>query len=218
MNLSGQGTNGSTVPVAADGALLLVRDGEAVVSGDGFKPNSTVKLYMMSKPTLIGTTTANGKGTFRGSALIPTGKAVGDHVIQAVGISASGKQYNLSLAVRVVKKDTAVAPSAVRALDVEMNTASRRATVSWSRPGSTGGAPVTGYEVSYRTTGMASWYTLATPSTRSYTMSGLVSGCRYDVRVAAVNTAGTGPWSRESIMVAIPGRLMPFGDLTCRIH
>lgn len=65
--------------------------------------------------------------------------------------------------------------------------------VTWARPTSR----VTDYSIQYRVTGAGSWTTVAHTATPdcNITISGLSEGTSYEVRVAAVNEAGTSPWS-----------------------
>ena len=61
---------------------------------------------------------------------------------------------------------------------------------------SPGSSPVTGGVLSYRTTGVGNWQTktLTTRGT-TWTLSGLTKDTSYEVRYAAKNSVGTGPWS-----------------------
>ena len=65
-----------------------------------------------------------------------------------------------------------------------------RITLAWSPPTSTGTSAVTGYVATI--SGSATPVTLPA-SARSHTFTGLAPGTAYDVSVAAVNGAGTGP-------------------------
>lgn len=71
--------------------------------------------------------------------------------------------------------------------------------LSWSAPGSTNGAALTGYKIQYSTDG-SSWsnVTADTGSTATtYTISSLTLNTRYWVRVAAINVAGAGSYGNE---------------------
>jgi subtilisin family serine protease len=81
---------------------------------------------------------------------------------------------------------------------------STRVTLSWSSPSSTGGAAITSYRVQRSRDGVT-WTTLtssASASTRTYTATGLANGTTYRFRIAAINAAGTGPYS--TIVTARP--------------
>lgn len=65
-------------------------------------------------------------------------------------------------------------------------------------------ADVSDYIVQYKTSAGSSWTTFAdgTSTTASATVTGLTNGTSYDFRVAAVNSAGTSPYS--AIVTATP--------------
>jgi hypothetical protein len=65
---------------------------------------------------------------------------------------------------------------------------------SWTVPASTGGAAITDYVVEYRVSPAGVWTTLVdgVSTATSATIAGLTNGVAYDVRISAVNAAGTG--------------------------
>ena len=66
--------------------------------------------------------------------------------------------------------------------------------LDWTAP--SGGVPVTGYRIEWSETGTSRWTRLPTSSrATSYTHTGLSPGTTRHYRVAAINTAGLGPWS-----------------------
>jgi len=70
--------------------------------------------------------------------------------------------------------------------------------LSWSAPGLTGGATVTGYRIEQRITGGDMW-SVVIDNTGSgfttYNVLGLTGGTTYDFQVSAINAAGMGPMS-----------------------
>ena len=91
----------------------------------------------------------------------------------------------------------ATAPSAP--VSVVASAGNTSATVSWSMPASTGGSPITGYNV-YRGTsaGAESSTPVASNITgTSFTDTGLTNGTTYYYKVAAVNSIGTSALSAE---------------------
>ena len=75
------------------------------------------------------------------------------------------------------------------------------ATVTWTPPSSNGGLPITGYVVTpYAGTTPGTAQTFQSTAT-TQTVTGLTNGTGYGFRVAAVNSAGTGPESAPSLTV-----------------
>ena len=80
--------------------------------------------------------------------------------------------------------------------------------LSWTRPYSSGGAPVTDYVIQQSTDGLL-WDEVddGVSTAIAYTVTGLTNGVRYRFRVAAVNTSGPGNWSpvRAATPRTVPG-------------
>lgn len=83
----------------------------------------------------------------------------------------------------------------------------RSLTVSWGPPETDGGSPVIGYVVAYRVSGSAAWSQSSTAA-KSLVVAGLVNGTTYEVRVAAVNARGAGPFTPavRATAATVPGR------------
>ena len=82
-----------------------------------------------------------------------------------------------------------------------------RIELEWTTP--TDGGPVTGYWVEWSSTGTGRWTRRVMNSrATSYNDTGLSAGTTRHYRVAAINTAGEGPWSRvvqATTEVTVPG-------------
>ncbi|MYC97948.1 MAG: hypothetical protein F4X13_01635 [Gammaproteobacteria bacterium] len=82
-----------------------------------------------------------------------------------------------------------------------------RIELDWTAP--TGGGPVTGYWIEWSSTGTGGWTRRVRNSrVTSYTDTGLSAGTTRHYRVAAINTASEGPWSRvvqATTEVSVPG-------------
>ncbi|XP_033628855.1 titin-like, partial [Asterias rubens] len=77
---------------------------------------------------------------------------------------------------------------------------SKQITISWSPPESDGGSPVTGYIIEKKETSSTRWTKAVRDSVSDTTLTvkDLIEGKEYEFRVAAVNKAGTGPFSEPS--------------------
>ncbi len=70
----------------------LVPAGDFVISGDGFKPGSQIKVYVCSAPILLETSVADSSGSFQAAGTVPTDLAAGLHQIVAYGVDTDGSQ------------------------------------------------------------------------------------------------------------------------------
>lgn len=115
MNLTGLGRDGKPLNLTPDGALILNEDRQVDTSGAGFQAASEVDLYI-DPPTVattssrsaraaeaiyVGTLVTDGKGSFAGRPTLPEGVSAGRHILQAVGLTKSGKPRAMSLGVLV---------------------------------------------------------------------------------------------------------------------
>ena len=77
---------------------------------------------------------------------------------------------------------------------------STQITISWSPPESDGGSPITGYTIEKKETSSTRWAKANrdTVSETTFTIKDLIEGKKYEFRVAAINKAGTGPFSEPS--------------------
>ena len=73
--------------------------------------------------------------------------------------------------------------------------------LSWTAPSSDNGSTVTGYDVQHSTDG-TNWTDDGISTGLTSTFTGLTNGTEYSFRVAAINDAGTGPWS--NVVTATP--------------
>ena len=101
LTASTEGQNGQTLPLAADGSLLVPQDGAIPMSGSGFASGSEVGLFLFSDPINLGTVTANTTGTATATAQIPGTVPAGSHTLQIAGTNSAGKTIALSMGITV---------------------------------------------------------------------------------------------------------------------
>lgn len=105
------GTSGFYMAVATetgsasyDNSSIVLKSGaETTITGAGFKPGSTVEVWLFSAPTLLGTTIVLQDGTFSLPVTVPGNLPAGSHTLQAEGLTAAGVLRALSAGVTVSK-------------------------------------------------------------------------------------------------------------------
>jgi len=110
---------------------------------------------------------------------------------------------------------TPVTPAALptAALNVVATAGDSQAILTWAAPTSTGGASIVDYAVQKSSDGGTTWadVTDGVSTANTATVTGLVNGTAYVFHVAALNGAGTGPYSVAS--AAITPRVLPSAPL-----
>ncbi|MBU2668769.1 fibronectin type III domain-containing protein [Actinoplanes bogorensis] len=104
----------TTVPVSAPQTLttdkgrlsLALPSQQITVIGTGFAPNSTTQVVLYSTPTVLGTTTTDGTGSFALPVTVPASLAAGDHTFLAQGVDTDGSARQMSLPVTVPPTST----------------------------------------------------------------------------------------------------------------
>ena len=86
--------------------------------------------------------------------------------------------------------------------DVTAASGDRSLEVAWDPPADTGGSEIERYVVQWKAGGDYSTARQRPATSAPATLSGLVNGTEYTVRVAAVNDSGTGAWSTEAVRTA----------------
>lgn len=95
--------------------------------------------------------------------------------------------------------DTPAPPSMPRITDTTKHSIS----MTWTRPMYDGGSDVTGYVVEILEEGSEQWYRATTKAlkTNQYVAAGLAANKKYQFRVAAINSNGTGEFSEPSVEI-----------------
>ena len=151
MDLQGLNGQGEPLNLGADGVLILNTDRQVAASGTGFKPDFEIDLYMnppvestpaslrsarSSAAVYVGTVVTDAAGDFSGVAQLPPDIDVGDHVVQAVGLTKTGSTRAVSLGVRVEPEFSAVLAKGTRTADGRYDRIRTSGTTTGLAPGS----------------------------------------------------------------------------------
>jgi hypothetical protein len=102
------GTVGSVYPVSDCMAMTSTNfiglGGSLIVSGEGFRPLSTVSVQLHSTPVSLGSLTSDTSGSVDGSVKIPDSVAVGTHELELTGLNADGMPRLLTATVQIGSK------------------------------------------------------------------------------------------------------------------
>lgn len=213
MTLQGENGQGRPLPLR-DGVLVLEQDRTLRTAGTGFFPNTDVELYLdppamgdgsmlraNAGSTYLGSVPADSLGDFDGTVQIDPSVGVGDHVVQAIGVTQDNVERAMSLGVRV-EEAVATRPGPVRDLTVVSKTKST-VKLSWKTPLDDGGSPITKYKVRHRLMGEERYKGKLQVTGLAATVKSLTPGKTYYIRVKAVNAVGTGP-SDRFVKVRLP--------------
>jgi outer membrane protein OmpA-like peptidoglycan-associated protein len=101
LSLTPVGTDGRPQPLGSDGGLVLAPSGSLPLAASGYSANSSVFVYLMSTPVLLGVLQVDANGTMSGELELPSNLAPGSHTLQINGYSAAGLLRSVSLGVTV---------------------------------------------------------------------------------------------------------------------
>jgi len=94
--------------------------GNVLATGEGFKPNSAVKIYLHSQPVLLATVTADENGAFSISVRIPASAPTGSHTIEALGVDSYGNSLSMRQGLVLVAAETSMPDTAMQPVDAGM--------------------------------------------------------------------------------------------------
>jgi hypothetical protein len=120
ISLAGTDAAGQPTRVGANGRLLVDESGNVQVAGAGFKPGSQVDLWVMSDPVYLGAVTVNAQGSFSANLPLPTGIPVGDHTLQANGVTIDDVARSLNIGIEVVEPAILPATGSTGALTMSL--------------------------------------------------------------------------------------------------
>lgn len=168
---------------------------------------------------------STGYGAWSGSVSATTRSATFNQLVPGATYRLSVRAVNSAGAgttatVSVTMTSTTARASAPRGVGAQPSATGGTATLTWSPPAASGGAPVTGYRVARNgvdSTGTGSWSTTVAASVRQHVFGSLVPGQTYTLTVQAVTSLGTGTSASVTVLVpggSVSGEAMPVGDLT----
>lgn len=83
----------------ASGSLVLRAGSTSTASGIGFRPGGTVEVWVHSTPTLLGTATVGGDGTFSAEFTFPSDIPAGAHTVEVRGPDVNGDPRAIAVGV-----------------------------------------------------------------------------------------------------------------------
>jgi hypothetical protein len=89
------------LPLRQDGVLQTWPGQSLSVEGEGYLRRSTVDIYVMSTPILVGSATTDATGAFGTSITIPDSMRLGTHTIQVIGTNPGNELSRASLGLLV---------------------------------------------------------------------------------------------------------------------
>jgi len=101
-----------TIPTS--NTLTLEHDGRVEIAGNGFKEQSTVKIWLFSTPTYLGEFPIDSSGAFNAALLVINTLPVGQHTLQINGITPDNQIFSQSLPVIVQAKKGATVKRVIK--------------------------------------------------------------------------------------------------------
>jgi predicted phage tail protein len=194
----------ATAPTRAstpDGAALAAVTAPKAPRSPTATPRSTVVILGWQAPSSNGGATINKYRVQRATSATGPWKTIAEPTVRRYGATGlkNGTRYYFRVAAhnaagwstpsKVVSAVPRTVPTAPRSPTSTAGNTSVKLT--WLRPASNGGAAIDKYRVQRAVAG-GSWKTIAHPTTRSYTATGLTNGAKYSFRIRAHNATGYG--------------------------
>lgn len=99
----------TALPLGPQGELRTTQGQTLDISGTSYLRGTTVNIFIMSKPILIGATRVSARGNFSTTVTIPPTMSLGIHTLQIVGVNPGNETSRASLGITVVATDSTVA-------------------------------------------------------------------------------------------------------------
>ena len=156
-----------------------------------------------------GTWTTFADGTSSTTSAVVTGLMnASSYDFRVAAINGVGTGTNVTIS-NITPSAVIVAPTSPR--NLVATPSSSQAGLAWDIPSNNGGAAITDYAVQYKLSSSGTWTTFAdgTGTSTSTTVTGLTNGLNYDFQVAAVNSAGAGPYVTVNTIAISNGVTVP---------
>jgi hypothetical protein len=101
VTLAGVNADGTIIPLSADGTLEVRRGDMFRLDAQGFAPNSTVNIWMFSKPILMGTIEVGSDGLVKSTLKVPKSVENGLHHLVMVGVDKNKKEAKFEVGMNV---------------------------------------------------------------------------------------------------------------------
>jgi hypothetical protein len=99
--LSGLDKSGMKTPLDSDGNIHLAGGDVIKISVGGFKPGTTVEVWLFSTPTKLGSVVVGADGTVTGAYRLPVGTKSGSHRVVISAKLPNGKPTTFTLGILV---------------------------------------------------------------------------------------------------------------------
>lgn len=96
----------TALPLGPQGELRTTQGQTLDVSGTSYLRGTTVNIFIMSTPILIGAADVSARGDFTTTVTIPQAMSLGTHTLQIVGVNPGNETSRASLGVTVVATDS----------------------------------------------------------------------------------------------------------------
>jgi hypothetical protein len=101
VTLAGVNADGTVIPLSAEGILEVRRGDMFRLDAQGFAPNSTVNIWMFSKPILLGTIEVGADGLVKSTLKVPKSVENGLHHLVMVGVDKAKKEAKFEVGMNV---------------------------------------------------------------------------------------------------------------------
>jgi len=203
LTASGSYTDAATGSELGGGTLQIVKDtvapGAPTATPPGGTYSTTQAVALEGEPGTTIRYTQNGSvPTAASTRYTQQIMITASQTLRAIALDAAGNASGVATHAYTIATATVPGAPTIGAATA----GDKSATVSWTRPASTGGSAITGYTVTAVRTFNGDRTSVAAPAgATSATVTGLINGVNYRLEVTATNAVGTGPTSALSNQV-----------------